>query len=48
MIFVDTGAWIALTDKSDQYHLKARTVYQHLKQKRVRFLTTDYVILRSK
>lgn len=44
MIFVDTGAWIALTDASDQYHLKARRIYTQLKQERPRFLTTEYVI----
>ena len=44
MIFVDTGAWIALTDQSDQYHREAIQIYNHLKKQRVRFLTTDYVI----
>jgi uncharacterized protein len=44
MIFVDTGAWIALTDTSDQYHLKARRIYAELKRKRPRFLTTEYVV----
>ena len=44
MIFVDTGAWIALSDKSDQYHDEARAVYAHLKAQRAQFLTTDYII----
>lgn len=44
MIFVDTGAWIALSDQSDQYHAAARSVYGRLKAERVRLLTTDYVI----
>ena len=44
MIFVDTGAWIALTDKSDQYHNDAIEIYSKLKLQRERFLTTDYVI----
>ena len=44
MIFVDTGAWIALTDTSDQYHEEAVGIYAILKQQRVRFITTDYVI----
>ncbi len=44
MIFVDTGAWIALTDVSDQYHLEAVSIYTQLKQRKARFLTTDYVI----
>jgi len=45
MIFVDTGAWIALTDTSDQYHLKARRIYAELKRERPRFLTTEYVVM---
>lgn len=44
MIFVDTGAWIALTDSSDQYHFSARRIYAILKRQHATFLTTDYVI----
>lgn len=44
MIFVDTGAWIALTDTSDRYHDDATRIYHTLKTQRARFLTTDYVI----
>ncbi|MBI4550680.1 MAG: type II toxin-antitoxin system VapC family toxin [Candidatus Latescibacteria bacterium] len=44
MIFVDTGAWIALSDKSDQYHRQAKAIYTRLKRRRARFVTTDYVI----
>lgn len=44
MVFVDTGAWIALSDKSDQHHQDAITIYASLKQRQEKFLTTDYVI----
>ena len=44
MIFVDTGAWIALSDKSDQYHDEGRAIYARLKAQRVRLMTTDYII----
>ena len=44
MIFIDTGAWITLTDKSDQYHREAAQIYSQLKNKRKRFVTTDYII----
>lgn len=44
MIFVDTGAWIALTDAADQYHQDAVRIYERLKRERARFTTTAYVI----
>ena len=44
MIFVDSGAWIALTSPRDQNHNDAVTIYAGLRRQRARFLTTDYVI----
>ena len=43
MIFVDSGAWIALLNQRDQYHDDAVAIYNGLKQQRARLLTTDYV-----
>jgi len=34
MIFIDSGAWIALTDRKDQYHKKAVLIYNELKKSR--------------
>ena len=44
MIFVDTGAWIALSDRRDQHHRDAVAIYSRLKRQKERFLTTDYLI----
>jgi predicted nucleic acid-binding protein len=44
MVFIDSGAWIALTDRKDQYHRKAALIYNKLKEKRELLTTTDYII----
>lgn len=44
MIFVDTRAWIALSDKKDQGHGNATTIYAQLKRQKERLLTTDYIM----
>ena len=44
MIFVDSGAWIALLDRRDQYHSEAVAIYNDLVQQDAQLLTTDYVI----
>ena len=44
MIFVDSGAWIALLDRRDQHHDDAIAIYSDLVQQSTQFLTTDYVI----
>lgn len=42
-VFVDTGAWFALSDKSDQHHSRAVRIYPEL-LKKYRLLTTNLVI----
>lgn len=42
-LFVDTGAWFALADKSDQYHNQAIEIYGDLLRD-YRLLTTNLVI----
>lgn len=44
MIFVDTGAWIAILNRRDQHHQEAATIYRNLQQQQIPLLTTDYVL----
>jgi predicted nucleic acid-binding protein len=44
MIFVDTWAWIALADKTDQYHSIAVAEHQKLAAARRAYVTSDYVL----
>ncbi len=43
-LFVDTGAWCALYDKSDLYHPHALSFLQGLKEKKAQLITSDYVL----
>lgn len=43
-IFVDTGGWIALIDRNDSLHTRARNYYAERVAGRDRFLTTNYVV----
>jgi predicted nucleic acid-binding protein len=43
-LFVDTGAWFALADKSDQYHIKAVKIYPELLSSYNNLKTTNLVI----
>jgi predicted nucleic acid-binding protein len=44
MIFVDSWAWIAPSDKSDPYHRKAKAQHKKLVRARQQYVTTDYVL----
>jgi predicted nucleic acid-binding protein len=44
MTFVDSWAWIALADRSDPYHRKAKTQHKKLLQTKRRYVTTDYIV----
>jgi predicted nucleic acid-binding protein len=44
MIFVDTWAWIALLDHTDQFHKVAQKAHAKLLKKRSKFVTSDFVI----
>ena len=42
--FVDTGAFIAVTDRSDQYHRRAVTYFRELLESRHALLTTNFIL----
>jgi predicted nucleic acid-binding protein len=44
MIFVDSWAWIALADKSDPYHRKAKAQHKKFVRARQPYVTSDYVL----
>jgi predicted nucleic acid-binding protein len=44
-VFVDTAAWIALTDAADELHASAKQVMASLRQQKVRLVTTEFVLL---
>lgn len=43
-VFVDTGAWLALSDKSDQYHEKAAFQAKKYIEEEFEFITSNLVI----
>ena len=45
LLFVDTGAWIALAIRRDQMHQPAAQYAEELVRKRIPLLTTNYVLL---
>lgn len=44
MIFVDTWAWIALLDDTDQYHDVAKRAHRKLQKQRRKYVTSDFVL----
>lgn len=47
IVFVDTGAWIALAVRRDQYHAGAATYARRLARDLIPLLTTNYVLLET-
>jgi len=44
-VFVDTSAWLALVNKSDAAHQKARKVRDALLKDHIQFIVTNYVMV---
>lgn len=45
LVFVDTSAWLALINKSDVFHVKAKNIRDSLLRDNIQFIVTDYVIV---
>lgn len=43
-VFIDTSAWLAIVNKKDKMHLKAKCEYVKLLEENVVFVTTDYIL----
>jgi len=44
-VFIDTAGWLALGNKSDEWHSRAVQIYQQIALEKWRRLTTDAVII---
>ncbi len=42
-LFVDTAAWLALNDKTDQHHKEALIKVSKIKESRVELVTSEYI-----
>jgi hypothetical protein len=46
-VFVDSFAWIAAINKSDNYHKKTLKIFEELLKKQTGLITTNYVIVET-
>ncbi len=47
MIFVDTGAWVAIADKNDQYAKRASQQYTNLILKKENLVASDLILVET-
>ena len=45
LVFVYTSAWLALINKSDVFHVKAKNIRDILLRDNIQFVVTDYVVV---
>jgi predicted nucleic acid-binding protein len=43
-VFIDTGAFIAVIDKDDDYHDAAEAFFKKALEKEIKFMTTNFVV----
>jgi predicted nucleic acid-binding protein len=43
-VFADTSGWVSIVDKSDKYHFEVAKTFREFQEKRIRILTSDYVL----
>lgn len=46
-VLVDTGAWLALADEDDQYHLRATSIVERLTIQRAQCVISEWVLVES-
>jgi len=47
IVFVDTGAWVAIADRNDQYSKEAGQLYTNLILQRRRLVTSDFILVET-
>jgi uncharacterized protein len=47
IVFVDTGAWVAIADRNDQFSDEAGQLYKNLILKREQLFTSDLVLVET-
>ena len=43
-VFVDTSGWVALLTANDTHHVRAATLFEHLRRSRSTLFTSDYIL----
>jgi predicted nucleic acid-binding protein len=47
MIFIDTGAWVAIFDKDDQHHAQASRIWWKINAEKSRIVTSQLVMVET-
>ena len=43
-VFVDTSAWVALNDLTDQHHAVSAEKFARIRSEKVELITSDYIL----